>query len=53
MTGEIEVRLTEEFDLPVAGPVGPGPAEAGPASAHVLSFREAGGPDPEAGFAPA
>jgi RNA polymerase sigma-B factor len=49
VTGEIEVRLTEEFDLPVARPAGaPGPAEAGPASAEVLSFRDAAALDPDA-----
>ena len=42
MTGEIEVRLTEEFELPVARPAG-GPADgaADEASAEVLSFRDA------------
>jgi RNA polymerase sigma-B factor len=49
VTGEIEVRLTEEFDLPAARPAGaPGPAEAGPASAEVLSFRDAAALDPDA-----
>jgi len=42
VTGEIEVRLTEEFELPVARPAG-GPADgaADEASAEVLSFRDA------------
>ena len=42
MTGEIEVRLTEEFELPVVRPAG-GPADgaADEASAEVLSFRDA------------
>ncbi len=42
MTGEIEVRLTEEFELPVARPaVGPAGGAADEASAEVLNFRDA------------
>ncbi len=42
MTGEIEVRLTEEFELPVARPaVGPADGAADEASAEVLNFRDA------------
>ena len=42
MTGEIEVRLTEDFEIPVAGPAGErgdGGAGASPA-AGGLGFRE-------------
>jgi RNA polymerase sigma-B factor len=46
VTGEIEVRLTEEFDLPVAKPAGDHPDGAADASAEMLSFRAAAGLDP-------
>ena len=42
MTGEIEVRLSEEFEIPAAGPAGEhGADDASPeSSAEVLGFRE-------------
>jgi RNA polymerase sigma-B factor len=49
VTGEIEVRLTEELDLPVARPAAEqGPGDAGASSAEVLSFRDAAVLDPDA-----
>ena len=41
MTGEIEVRLTEEFEIPVAGPAGErGDGAGAPPAAGGLGFRE-------------
>jgi RNA polymerase sigma-B factor len=46
VTGEIEVRLTEEFDLPVARPAGADASGGTDEAAEVLSFRDAAGLDP-------
>ena len=46
MTGEIEVRLTEEFDLPVARPARGESSGGTDEAAEVLSFRDAAGLDP-------
>jgi RNA polymerase sigma-B factor len=46
VTGEIEVRLTEDFDIPVARPAAEHAAGgAGASSAEVLSFRDAANVD--------
>jgi RNA polymerase sigma-B factor len=46
VTGEIEVRLTEDFEIPVARPAGEDADGDTGASAEVLSFRDAAGLDP-------
>ncbi len=52
MTGEIEVRVTEEFDLPVARPARAAESSgAADEAAEVLSFRDAAGLDPGDGDA--
>jgi len=46
VTGEIEVRLTEDLDIPVARPAGEHAAgDPGAPSAEVLSFRDAASGD--------
>ena len=46
MTGEIEVRLTDELELGGSGAAGKQDGEAGPPTATMLGVR--GGPDPDA-----